>query len=101
MAERLGRTRLLVLKGGGGEAERVPAKPGLAYLWDRAAGRSDVALPAEPMPAAAEAPDLALFRAVWRGEAKGTRAEATVLATIALGLIALGRTDTAAEVWGR
>jgi anthranilate phosphoribosyltransferase len=69
-AELLGRPRLLVLKGGGGEAERVPTKPGVAYLWSRADGRAEIALPAHPF--AADPPDRspALFAAVWRGEAE-------------------------------
>ena len=41
VAERMGRRRLLVLKGGGGEAERVPLKPGSAAVWDLEAGRLD------------------------------------------------------------
>jgi anthranilate phosphoribosyltransferase len=48
-AELHGRPRLLVLKGGGGEAERVPAKPGVAYLWSQADGRAEIALPAHPV----------------------------------------------------
>ena len=42
VAERMRRPRLLVLKGGGGEAERVPLKPTTATIWDQAAGRHDV-----------------------------------------------------------
>jgi len=34
VAERMHRRRLLVLKGGGGEAERVPLKPATATVWD-------------------------------------------------------------------
>jgi anthranilate phosphoribosyltransferase len=46
VAERLARQRLFVLKGGGGEAERVPLKAASGWLWDKARGRSEVALPA-------------------------------------------------------
>lgn len=101
VAERLGRPRLLVLKGGGGEAERVPAKPGVAYLWDAASGRAEIPLPVSPVPLPPE-PDgtPALFRAVWDGGDTHPRILATVLATIALGLIARGRDpDDAARVW--
>ena len=35
VAERMRRRRLLVLKGGGGEAERVPLKPATATVWDQ------------------------------------------------------------------
>jgi anthranilate phosphoribosyltransferase len=104
-AERLGRARLLVVKGGGGEAERTPLKPVTAHLLDRAAGRSEMDLPATlgGGARAAAADDLL---AVWRGEAEGV-ALATVLATLAMALIALGAASTpaeadaqAAEVWG-
>ncbi|HYZ31311.1 MAG TPA: hypothetical protein VE684_03395, partial [Crenalkalicoccus sp.] len=93
-AERLGRRRLLVVKGGGGEAERSPLKPQVAHLWDRAAGRTEMALPAT-LPggsAAAEDPE-----AVWHGRAEGGAGHATVLATIALGLLALGAAASPAE----
>jgi hypothetical protein len=46
VAERLARPRLLVLKGGGGEAERVPLKPAVASVWDLTLGRQELALPA-------------------------------------------------------
>ncbi len=93
VAERLGRDRLLVLKGGGGEAERVPLKPAQASLWDQASGRSSVMLPAMPdlTPHRAASDTAELLAAVWRGEAVPETPVATVLATIALGLLALGR----------
>jgi anthranilate phosphoribosyltransferase len=107
VAERLGRPRLLVLKGGGGEAERVPAKPGTAQLWTREAGRAEIALPGhDALPPANEACDLPLLLALWRGGAQNARALATVRATLALALIALGQVRDAAsaeacaaEVW--
>jgi anthranilate phosphoribosyltransferase len=87
-AERLGRARLLVLKGGGGEVERNPAKPVAAHLWDSNAGRSVLTLPVLAGPAAATTePDLA---AVWCGVVVDSAIEARVVATIALGLLALG-----------
>ncbi len=43
VAERMHRRRLLVLKGGGGEAERVPLKAATASVWDLAAGRQEIA----------------------------------------------------------
>ena len=55
VAERMDRRRLLVLKGGGGEAERVPLKPATASVWDREAGRQEVVLPAMDGLAAAPA----------------------------------------------
>jgi anthranilate phosphoribosyltransferase len=88
-AERLGRARLLVLKGGGGEVERNPAKPLTANLWDTTAGRSVLTLPALAAPAAdTTEPDLA---AVWYGVVADPAIEARVVATIALGLLALGQ----------
>ena len=117
VAERLGRERLLVLKGGGGEAERNPAKPATIHLWRNGIGRSELILPAlseaaSGMPAEATpdaAPDSAvLFAAVWRGEASPPALVAKVVGTIALALLATGRVDSpaeadamAAELWGR
>ena len=83
-AERLGRHRLAVVKGGGGEAERNPAKPITVHLWDQAVGRSELLLPPNPM--AGEAGTLA---ETWHtGAGPGA---ATARATIALALLALGR----------
>jgi anthranilate phosphoribosyltransferase len=88
-AERLGRARLLVLKGGGGEAERNPAKPVTAHLWDATAGRGALPLRAVAAPPATEPePDIG---AVWDGVSRAPSVEARVVATIALGLMALGR----------
>jgi anthranilate phosphoribosyltransferase len=95
-AERLARHRLFVLKGGGGEAERVPLKPGTGWLWDHAKGRAEIELTAEPgltpLTPATDTP--ALLHAVWHGEAMPPTAIATIIATIALGVFALGWTDT-------
>lgn len=96
VAERLARPRLLVLKGGGGEAERNPAKAAVGHLWDAAAGRAEVQFPAVSS-APPEKGDAALLAATWRGEAHPTGAVATVRATIGLALLALGRAGTAAE----
>ena len=110
VAERMGRPRLLVLKGGGGEAERVPLKPATASVWDRTAGRAELALPAidglTPHPAAADTPDS--FAAVWRGETVPETPLATVRATVALALLAMGRAenpdhamDQATAIWSQ
>ena len=87
VAERLHRPRLLVLKGSGGEVERVPAKPGVAFLWD-GTERSAVPLPAVGFSTGSQ--DVALAD-VWRGDAAPARETAIVQATIALALIALGQ----------
>jgi len=102
VAERLGRRRLLVLKGGGGEAERVPLKPASAHLWDQARGRSDLVLSAvaglPPLSPRDDTPDL--FAAVWSGMAAPPTVIATIEATIELGLLAMGRSETVARtIW--
>ena len=110
VAERMARHRLLVLKGGGGEAERVPLKPATAALWDQHTGRRELILPARdglnPHPAATDTP--ASFAAVWTGEATPETPVATVQATIALALLATGRTndptramDHAVSIWAQ
>jgi anthranilate phosphoribosyltransferase len=97
VAERLGRARLLVVKGAGGEAERTPAKPATAHLWD-GTGRRELALAAEDIPPPDTTPDtLAQFAAVWRGEAEPARPLATIRATLALALLALGHPEDAAD----
>ena len=92
VAELLARPRLFVLKGGGGEAERVPLKAASGWLWVKAGGQSEIALPARqglaPLTPASDTPEL--LAAVWRGEATPETAVATVTATIGLGLLALG-----------
>jgi anthranilate phosphoribosyltransferase len=92
VAARMRRGRLLVLKGGGGEAERNPLKPVTAHLWD-GHGVSELLLPAYPPPRreGQEADTFALLVEVWRGQRAPEHAIATVRATIALALLALGR----------
>ncbi len=87
-AEALGRKRLLVLKGGGGEAERNPAKPVAIHIWDWGAGRLEQTLPAltgAAMPGVE--PDVA---DIWSGAVRHAAIEARIVGTLALGLIALG-----------
>ena len=97
VAEVLQRQRFFVLKGGGGEAERVPLKPASGWLWDKAQGQSEIGLPARPdlapMLAAGDSPEL--LAEVWRGEAVPPTAVATVISTIGLGMLALGWASTA------
>jgi anthranilate phosphoribosyltransferase len=110
VAERMDRRRLLVLKGGGGEAERVPLKPATASVWDRDTGRHDLALPAveglRPHPPASDT--AASFASVWSGETAPETPLATIRATIALALLAMGRADDAdramqdaASIWAQ
>ncbi|GAC1338116.1 MAG: hypothetical protein NVSMB18_04010 [Acetobacteraceae bacterium] len=95
----LGRGRLAVVKGGGGEAERNAAKPVVAHVYDREAGRAELLLPARPLPG----PEGSLLEAWQSGTGPGA---ATALATLALALLALGRATgaeaadgQAAELW--
>ena len=96
VAERMRRNRLLVLKGGGGEAERVPLKPATATLWDALNGRTELSLPAvehlRPHVAASDTSDF--FAAVWQGDATPDTPLATIRATMALALLALNRAET-------
>ena len=96
-AERLGRERLVVVKGGGGEAERSAVKAVAAHWFQRGAGVGELGLPA-----GGAAPGEAGLAEVWRG-APGV-GEATAVATVGLGLLALGAAAEglearAAEVW--
>jgi anthranilate phosphoribosyltransferase len=90
VAERLAMGRLLVLKGGGGEAERNPAKPTQIHLWDAVDGRREITAPAYEFsdPAGSET---AGFAAIWHGTARHDAIEARIIATIALGLMAMRR----------
>ena len=110
VAERINRGNLLVLKGGGGEAERVPLKPATASLWTKDGGRRTIDLPAveglAPHPAAADTP--ASFAAVWNGEIAPKTPLAAIQATIALALLAMERAtdparamEDAASIWAQ
>ena len=93
----LGRGRLVVVKGGGGEAERNPAKPGVAHMFDQATGVSET-----PLPSLAVEAGQRTLRETWdTGLGAGA---VTARATVALGLMALGRSaaeadEEAAVVW--
>jgi len=109
VAAALDRGRLLVIKGSGGEAERNPLKPLTAHLWDRAAGRSEIALPAvDPGVRLDETKRLSVsdLAAIWRGEIADAGAAATVVGSIAAALLAIGgvrgiddAAARAAEIW--
>jgi anthranilate phosphoribosyltransferase len=98
VAQRMARHRLLVLKGGGGEAERVPLKPTTAAIWDAATGRADLILPAieglAPHPPAGDTAEF--FAAVWLGDSRPETPLATIRATIAMALLAMRQADTPA-----
>ena len=79
-SKRLNRPRLAVLKGGGGEAERRPEKPITVHLL-RGATVEELLFPAL---CAADAEE-------------GVQARATVQATLALALLALGTAETVTE----
>jgi len=99
-AERLGRQRLVVVKGGGGEAERTPAKAMTAHWFDRAHGTAETTLPQLPVEPLL---DTGLTQVWHDGVGRGA---SIAIATVALGLIALGEASDvaemhAAEVWSR
>lgn len=100
VASMLGQQRLLVLKGGGGEAERTAAKDTAVFLWGAAVSPDEIVMPAIAADVATPSP-----RDVWEGRADTSRAAITVRATIALGLLAMGAatpTDAdarAAAIW--
>jgi len=88
----------------------VPLKPTTAALWAHGNGRRELALPAVPdlmpHPPASDTP--ASFAAVWNGEIMPETPLATIRATIALALLAMGRADDpsramedAAAIWAQ
>ncbi len=86
----LGQPRLLVVKGGGGEAERNPAKPLTAHIYDQATGTAEMAF--DPLPTEPGTEDLVT---TWQ---TGTGPGAAIArATIALALVALRRADSPTE----
>ncbi len=109
VAERMARPSLLVLKGGGGEAERNPAKAATLHVWRQGTGRSVIELPAYPE--AGPAPNATSntpeqIGSIWQSNIWAPPGVlATVQATIALGLLATGRSTPdaadgdAAAIW--
>ena len=98
VAERLRRPALLVLKGGGGEAERAPGKPVAAHLRRADGDVRELLLPALgafSRPGAPHTP--AGLAAIWRGEAEDEVAVRTVTGTIAMALLAMRQCETPAE----
>ncbi len=109
VAAALDRPGLLVLKGGGGEAERNPLKPAVAQVHRRGRSPYELALPAlAPAGARPPAGDVAALLDLWR-EGRGPPAAAEiVIGTIALALLALDRAPDAAAadeqakaIWAR
>ncbi|GIL41332.1 glycosyl transferase family protein [Roseiterribacter gracilis] len=92
VAQRLGRKRLLVVKGAGGEAERAPTKPVAAGLFV-AGTRSDESFAALLTRDEASPGTLDDLAATWRGDSEHPRGRAVVIGTIGLALRALGRAD--------
>lgn len=106
VAERLRRRSLLVLKGGGGEAERMPAKPVTAHLHRLGEPARELLLPALSASAAREDCDPVPIGSVWRGEQGDRTAVHTITGTIAMALLATGRSGSveaadaeACEIW--
>ena len=101
VAERMGYGRLCVLKGGGGEAERVPLKAATGWLWDRETGRQELDLPPVPdlRPLTPEADTPALLAEIWRGGSAPPTVVATIIATIGIAVLAMGGRSGAAGAW--
>lgn len=90
VAERLQRRSLVVIKGGGGEAERPATKATAAHVWRHDTGRSELLLPALASPSEPRGADtVAGLVRVWRGEDEEHAAVQTVVGTITLALLAL------------
>lgn len=108
VAEILKRPRLLVLKGGGGEAERTPTKAGVAFVWDLERGRCEIGLAPvdrDVTPTETEV-SIADLQKVWCGEIAPRREIAAINETIALAVIACRGTtnvqsarDEARHIW--
>ncbi len=83
--------RILVLKGGGGEAERPPAKPVTVHRYDPEAGADELLLPSviEAAPRATDTPQRLVD--VWEGRDTDPLPVRTVVGTIAMALLALRR----------
>jgi anthranilate phosphoribosyltransferase len=92
-AAQLGRKRLLVVKGAGGEAERAPLKPVAAGLLV-GAERRDETFAALLTRDEAETGTLDELVATWRGTDEHRRGRVVAIGTIALALRALGRAET-------
>lgn len=97
----LGQNALSVIKGGGGEFERHPAKDVAIYglrdgqIWeDSATALTDVATRLAEGPEASNPADL---RAIWQGEKTDAFAESIITGTAALALHTAGKTETLAQ----
>lgn len=89
----LGQPRLAVFKGEGGEAERRPEKPALAFVLDGQEAHQEE-WPALPLTAPAnwdDVADLAWMRQIWSGEVTDDYAAAVVISTAAIPLKLAGR----------
>ncbi|SES92287.1 glycosyl transferase family protein [Oceanicella actignis] len=89
----LGARSMIAVKGGGGEAERVPAKRVELFRLEHGRAFEETAPPLIEAPARRHAepePSAARFLAVWRGEEDDPYAAATVAGTAALALLSAG-----------
>ena len=99
VAERLRRPALLVLKGGGGEAERAPAKEVVVHFHRRDQEAREIVLPSlcRAGSRATDADGLALMRSIWRGERCDEIPVWTIVGTIGMALLALRRHESVAQ----
>lgn len=94
----LGQPRAAVLKGEGGEAERVPEKPcEVAGVVDGAAVTLDWPPMLTDPRRQPETYDLSALSALWRGDLSDPAAEAAVIGTAAIALHAMGKCATPAQ----
>ncbi len=103
-AERLGLSSMIAIKGGGGEAERTPAKAVEMFRLEDGEAFEETAAPmieASPRRHAEAPPDPRTFAALWRGEARDAYGEATVIGTAALALLAAGAAPDLAAAQSR
>jgi len=106
----LGERRLGVLKGGGGESERDPAKPCELFVVEAGETRTEAwpALIADPRRRSASPAETPGLAALWRGEWADDEAIAAVTGTAAIALRLAGRAASpeeadrqARDLWAR
>ncbi len=92
----LGQPRMAIFKGDGGEAERRPHKPCTVYWVEEGQSRSEdwPALTPNQIPAKDETMDLRRLPALWDGTETPPYALQSIIGTMAIALVLVGRADT-------
>lgn len=106
-ATQLNNGHALILKGGGGEAERAPYKP-LKAVVSQAQQQEEVIFPAlrdkadmQPDKDHFSKADHAHLKAIWQGKQQDPAAESIIIGTIATALYSLGKATTPNEADGK